>query len=368
MNSHYPRATIQVIVSKWSLSDLTKFKDKKSKRVQLEFGEDVRQFESEKNESSSIIKDLERASSDRAVPSRVRSVTETSEGDLPSRRRSLSETASIRSASTSASLNASQRSIAILAAPVSAANSALGPSPASKGVPPPSIGKSPAALKSQVRKITPHAVSLGTPKVAIALYDYDAANEDEMSVREGENLLLLDSTSDPEWWKCMSVMKGKVGRTEGLVPSNYIQLKRRGDDSTASVSSATNGVREDGSRNDKRKDEEERRQRTDDLQRNLDVKRRQEEEGVEKSQESKQKMGLRPPPILPTRPVSTASSPVSSFGASESPHGQTRPTLPSIRSARPSLTPATPISIVPLSASSEKPEEERPSKFITHPT
>lgn len=50
-----------------------------------------------------------------------------------------------------------------------------------------------------------------------ALYDYDAGNAEEMSLSEGQNLAVVD-TSDPDWWK--------VERDGAilLVPAAYVEI------------------------------------------------------------------------------------------------------------------------------------------------
>lgn len=52
-----------------------------------------------------------------------------------------------------------------------------------------------------------------------ALYDFAADGEDELSVREGEKLRVLDRTNE-EWWKCRNVYGA-----EGVVPSSYVEVR-----------------------------------------------------------------------------------------------------------------------------------------------
>jgi hypothetical protein len=51
----------------------------------------------------------------------------------------------------------------------------------------------------------------------VALYDYSATGDDELSFCAGANLVIVDQ-SDPNWWTAQD----KYGR-RGLVPSNYLQ-------------------------------------------------------------------------------------------------------------------------------------------------
>jgi hypothetical protein len=54
---------------------------------------------------------------------------------------------------------------------------------------------------------------------AVALYDFNADGEDELSVSEGEQLLVLERDGD-EWWKC----RNQHGR-EGVVPAQYVEVR-----------------------------------------------------------------------------------------------------------------------------------------------
>lgn len=51
--------------------------------------------------------------------------------------------------------------------------------------------------------------------VVVALYDYDATDEGELSFKEGDQIKVIDNTGD--WW--MGELKGQTG----MFPSNYVQ-------------------------------------------------------------------------------------------------------------------------------------------------
>lgn len=51
----------------------------------------------------------------------------------------------------------------------------------------------------------------------IAIYDYTAANGEEMSFSKGQLINVLDK-SDPDWWK------GEFNGVTGLFPTNYVQM------------------------------------------------------------------------------------------------------------------------------------------------
>ncbi|TWW67313.1 Intersectin-2 SH3 domain-containing protein 1B SH3P18 SH3P18-like WASP-associated protein [Takifugu flavidus] len=51
----------------------------------------------------------------------------------------------------------------------------------------------------------------------ISLYDYTAANRDEMSFTKGQIISVLDK-NDPDWWK------GELNGVTGLFPTNYVKM------------------------------------------------------------------------------------------------------------------------------------------------
>lgn len=61
-------------------------------------------------------------------------------------------------------------------------------------------------------------ISVGAPK-ATALYDYEAAEEGELSFVEGELITEIEFVSE-EWWQGKNESKG----LEGVFPSNYVEL------------------------------------------------------------------------------------------------------------------------------------------------
>ena len=52
------------------------------------------------------------------------------------------------------------------------------------------------------------------------LYDFMAQGDDEVTVAEGDEVIVLDDTKSEEWWNVRRVKNGK----EGVVPSEYIQI------------------------------------------------------------------------------------------------------------------------------------------------
>jgi hypothetical protein len=59
---------------------------------------------------------------------------------------------------------------------------------------------------------------VGDAMSAVALYDFDADGEDELSVKEGEQLYVLERDGD-QWWKCQN-----TEGAEGVVPASYLEV------------------------------------------------------------------------------------------------------------------------------------------------
>lgn len=68
---------------------------------------------------------------------------------------------------------------------------------------------------------------LNYKNICIALYDYFAQNDDELSFKEDDVLYILENDDD-EWWKAKLKIKGESEDEGpiGVVPSNYIQEVR----------------------------------------------------------------------------------------------------------------------------------------------
>lgn len=60
--------------------------------------------------------------------------------------------------------------------------------------------------------------------VVRALYDYAPQSEEELEVREGDLLFVLDKSDDDDWWKCKKkAASDDDEEPEGLVPNNYVE-------------------------------------------------------------------------------------------------------------------------------------------------
>ena len=58
---------------------------------------------------------------------------------------------------------------------------------------------------------------MAVPKVFVALYDYDARTDEDLSFKKGEHLEIINDTQG-DWW----FAKSKTTKQEGYIPSNYV--------------------------------------------------------------------------------------------------------------------------------------------------
>lgn len=59
--------------------------------------------------------------------------------------------------------------------------------------------------------------SNASAKIFVALYDYDARTDEDLSFRKGEHLEILNDTQG-DWW----LARSKSTKQEGYIPSNYV--------------------------------------------------------------------------------------------------------------------------------------------------
>ncbi len=57
----------------------------------------------------------------------------------------------------------------------------------------------------------------GGNKIFVALYDYDARTDEDLSFKKGEHLEIINDTQG-DWW----FAKSKATKHEGYIPSNYV--------------------------------------------------------------------------------------------------------------------------------------------------
>ena len=57
-----------------------------------------------------------------------------------------------------------------------------------------------------------------------ALYDYHPQSSEELEIRDGDLLFVLEKSADDDWWKCKKKAEDEEDdEPEGLVPNNYVE-------------------------------------------------------------------------------------------------------------------------------------------------
>ncbi|EMC93389.1 hypothetical protein BAUCODRAFT_150723 [Baudoinia panamericana UAMH 10762] len=60
--------------------------------------------------------------------------------------------------------------------------------------------------------------------VCRALYDYAPQSDEELEIKEGDLLFVLEKSADDDWWKCKKkATSDEDDEPEGLVPNNYVE-------------------------------------------------------------------------------------------------------------------------------------------------
>lgn len=63
----------------------------------------------------------------------------------------------------------------------------------------------------------PETSEITPTRIFVALYDYDARTDEDLSFRKGEHLEILNDTQG-DWW----LARSKKTKQEGYIPSNYV--------------------------------------------------------------------------------------------------------------------------------------------------
>ncbi|XP_043640945.1 tyrosine-protein kinase Src42A-like [Drosophila teissieri] len=84
-------------------------------------------------------------------------------------------------------------------------------------IPMPSHAGQPPEQIRPVPQIPESDTSGANAKIFVALYDYDARTDEDLSFRKGEHLEILNDTQG-DWW----LARSKKTRSEGYIPSNYV--------------------------------------------------------------------------------------------------------------------------------------------------
>ena len=60
-----------------------------------------------------------------------------------------------------------------------------------------------------------------------AVYDYSPQAESELSIKEGDVLLVLEKSNEDDWWSAKKkAVSDEEEEPEGLIPNNYIEEVR----------------------------------------------------------------------------------------------------------------------------------------------
>ncbi|KAJ3162752.1 cytoskeletal protein binding protein [Geranomyces michiganensis] len=289
------------ILAKWEMAAITKFSEKKQKKLLLEIGGDEIQFEGEKHD---IL----------ALHGRLRSLELKRTNILPTPNGPATQESPAGAKGPRVSTP-----VGAVPSPVSHAPAGHLPLPSPHK---PAIVEHPPQPSPSPQPVQPPAEER---KIAVALYDYEATSDEELTIRENDNLLVLD-TSDEEWWRVRLISKkGK----EGLVPASYVELKRPMDSAAGASGPPPMPPRADDLRQQEaerqrhqqqeeerrraeqqrheqmlRQQESEQRQNKEEAERRArlerDMQQRKDEEDARKSREAREAM--QPKPALPRRP------------------------------------------------------------------
>ncbi|KAL7414783.1 hypothetical protein BDY24DRAFT_384558 [Mrakia frigida] len=179
-----------------------------------------------------------------------------------------------------------------------------------------STSSTPKAVRWAPSPVEPETPTGGAEEAAIALYDFDADpnGDDELSVREGERLTVLDKTADEDWWR----VRNAAGK-EGVVPAQYVELSTGGDadaipdndsddEREAQAVAAANaekeaaGIRAEAERAERDADEKRERQRAEDKRRRREDERTRKEEEARRREEARRAAPAPEAPKIRHRP------------------------------------------------------------------
>jgi hypothetical protein len=76
----------------------------------------------------------------------------------------------------------------------------------------------PVAVQAPIPTPIPAPAPVSKQKTAVAIYDYEAAEDNEISFATGDTIHDIDFVSD-DWWS------GTVRGKSGLFPGNYVELQ-----------------------------------------------------------------------------------------------------------------------------------------------
>ncbi|GME92617.1 unnamed protein product [[Candida] boidinii] len=91
-----------------------------------------------------------------------------------------------------------------------------------------------------LKEVKEAAIPTNGKKKGKVLYDFEAASPDELTVNEGDTVIILNDKKSKEWWMVQNANTGK----SGVVPSNYIKITSQGknkDEGTSGSSTSASG-------------------------------------------------------------------------------------------------------------------------------
>lgn len=73
-------------------------------------------------------------------------------------------------------------------------------------------------------------------KRAVALYDLDRMEPEDLGLRRGDIITVIKMTSDKNWWV------GKYGHAIGFLPSNFVKILEEEDVEVVETQHASSGL------------------------------------------------------------------------------------------------------------------------------
>lgn len=59
--------------------------------------------------------------------------------------------------------------------------------------------------------------------ICTALYDYTPQDENELAIKQGELIYILEKSAGDDWWKAKKRAPGEAEEPVGLIPYNYVE-------------------------------------------------------------------------------------------------------------------------------------------------
>lgn len=59
--------------------------------------------------------------------------------------------------------------------------------------------------------------------ICTALYDYTPQDDNELAIKQGELIYILEKSAGDDWWKAKKRAPGEAEEPVGLIPYNYVE-------------------------------------------------------------------------------------------------------------------------------------------------